>query len=218
MAGSGKRTYVSDPTQIYRDSFKIVRRETQLDHLPESLHKTAIRLVHACGMLEIVKDLEASPDVAQRAAAALVAGAPILTDVEMVAHGVIRRHLPKENKVLCTLSDPRVPELAERICNTRSAAAVELWKDHLEGAVVAIGNAPTALFHLLDLLEEGWPKPAVILGFPVGFVGASESKQALIEQEMGLPFLTLKGRKGGSALAAAAVNGLAAGLREEEDG
>ena len=205
--------YERDPVEIYRQSFETVRAEARLDHLPEDLHPLAIRLVHACGMPEITARLAWSDGLAERAEAALAAGAPILCDTQAVADMVIAGTLPKANEVVCTLNDPSVRDLAKEIGNTRTAAAVRLWRDRLEGAVVTIGNAPTALFHLLELLDEGWPKPAVILGFPVGFVGAAESKAELASNPRGCAFATLRGRKGGSAMAAAAVNALAAGLR-----
>ncbi|WP_310621551.1 precorrin-8X methylmutase [Flexibacterium corallicola] len=208
-------SYEKDPTAIYRQSFNTVRSEARLDELPLPLHPLAIRLIHACGMTDIPQDMAFSDDIQQAAFSALANGAKILTDVEMTAHGIIRRYLPCENEVICTLNDPAVPELAKRIGNTRSAAAVELWEPHLKGAVAVFGNAPTALFHLLDLIAQGFPKPAAILGFPVGFVGAAESKEALVQSTLGIPFVTLLGRRGGSAIAAAAVNAMAAGLPEE---
>ena len=204
--------YERDPHEIYRLSFATVEAEARLDHLPEDLRAVAIRLVHSCGMVDVPNRLAWSDDIGRAASAALAAGAPILCDCEMVASGIVRRRLPAENPVVCTLNEPSVPDLAKKIGNTRSAAAVELWRDRLAGAVVVIGNAPTALFHLLELLDDGWPKPAAILGFPVGFVGAAESKAELAKNPRGVPFLTLRGRRGGSAMAAAAVNALAAGL------
>ena len=203
--------YLRDPEEITRRSFAIVEAETDLTRLPEPLRPVARRLVHACGMPKILDDLAWGGPVPEAGRRALEAGAPVLADCRMVAEGVTRARLPKDNAVLCTLGDPRVPELARKLGTTRSAAALELWGDDLAGAVVAIGNAPTALFRLLELLRDGAPRPAVILGFPVGFVGAAESKEALIETAGDLPFLTLRGRRGGSALAAAAVNALAAG-------
>ena len=202
--------YLRDPAEITRRSFEIVRAEADLSALPEALAPVAVRLVHACGMPDIVDGLAWQPGVAEAARAALVAGAPVLADCRMVADGVIPARLPAENPVICTLDDPEVPALARRLGTTRSAAAVELWRDRLAGALVAIGNAPTALFRLIELLAEGVPRPAAILAFPVGFVGAAESKEALIEADLGVPYLTLRGRRGGSALAAAAVNALAA--------
>ncbi|MXN66636.1 precorrin-8X methylmutase [Stappia sp. GBMRC 2046] len=207
--------YERDPAAIYRQSFAIVREEAKLDRFPEDLREVAIRLVHACGMPDIVGELSWGGDIVSQAKRAIGSGAPIFTDVKMVEHGIIRKYLKEGNEIVCTLDDVRVPVLAERLGTTRSAAAVDLWAERLEGAVVAIGNAPTALFHLLERIAEGYPKPAAILGFPVGFVGAAESKDALAENPFGVPFLALKGRRGGSALASAAVNALAAGLPEE---
>lgn len=204
--------YERDPAEIYRQSFATVRAEAKLDHLPEDLHDIAIRLVHACGMPDITNRLAWSDDIVSSARAALSTGAPVLCDCEAVAAMVIRARLPGENPVICTLNDPATPDRAREIGNTRSAAAVGLWAEHLDGAVVAIGNAPTALFHLLELLDRGAARPATILGFPVGFVGAAESKAELAQNPRGIPFLTLRGRRGGSAMAAAAVNALAAGL------
>ncbi|BAY89393.1 MULTISPECIES: precorrin-8X methylmutase [unclassified Tolypothrix] len=201
--------YIQDAKEIYRNSFAIIRSEANLEILPPDVAKVAVRLIHACGMTDIVTDLGYSPTAAQSGRAALADGAPILCDCRMVAEGITRRRLPANNQVICTLYDAEVPELAEKMGTTRSAAALELWHKHLEGAVVAIGNAPTALFRLLEMLDEGCPKPAVILGFPVGFVGAAESKAALAEDSRNVPFLTLHGRRGGSAIAAAAVNALA---------
>ena len=172
------------------------------------------RLIHACGMVEVADRIAHSPGAYLAGHRALANGAPVLCDCEMVGAGIIRRYLPAQNEVIVTLNDPSVPDRAAAIGNTRSAAAVELWADHLEGAVVAIGNAPTALFHLLELLDQGAPKPAVILGFPVGFVGAAESKAELAERPRGCNFVALRGRRGGSAIASAAVNALAAGLPE----
>ncbi len=199
---------------IYAQSFATVRAEADLSGLPDDLHPTAIRLIHACGMVDLPADLRFSEGVYRAAHRAISMGAPILCDVEMVKSGVIVRYL-KGNRVVVTLNDPSVPALAKRLGTTRSAAAVELWEKHIAGAVVAIGNAPTALFHLLEKLEAGWPKPAAILGFPVGFVGAAESKAALVESAVNVPYLVLSGRRGGSAMASAAVNALAAGLPEE---
>ncbi|MDF1855199.1 precorrin-8X methylmutase [Pseudooceanicola sp.] len=209
------RPYETDPSRIYAQSFAIVRTEARLDRFAPGMQRLAIRLIHACGMVEVADRLAFSPEAHAAGQAALAAGAPVLCDSEMVGAGIIRRYLPAENQVIVTLNDPRVPDLATRLGTTRSAAAVELWADRLEGAVVAIGNAPTALFHLLDLLDQGAPKPAVILGFPVGFVGAAESKAELAANPRGCDFVALRGRRGGSAIASAAVNALAAGLPEE---
>jgi precorrin-8X/cobalt-precorrin-8 methylmutase len=202
--------YLRDPAEITRRSFEIVRAEADLAALPAALAGVAVRLVHACGMPDIVGELAWRPGVAEQTRAALAAGAPVLADCRMVADGVIRERLPAKNSVICTLDDPEVPALARSLGTTRSAAALELWHDDLSGAVVAIGNAPTALYRLLELLADGAPRPAAILAFPVGFVGAAESKEALIAADLEAPYLTLRGRRGGSALAAAAVNALAA--------
>ena len=204
--------YLKDGTEIYRRSFSMIRAEADLDCLPADLVSVAVRLIHTCGMTDIISDLAASPQAGQIGRAALKSGCPILCDAQMVAEGVTRKRLPANNAVVCTLNAPEVPALAQQLGNTRSAAAMELWRPQLAGAVVAIGNAPTALFRLLEMLDEGCPKPALILGFPVGFVGAAESKAALAER-LDLPFITLQGRRGGSAMAAAAVNALA---KEEE--
>ena len=205
--------YIRDGSEIYRNSFEIIRSESNLERFPEDVAKVAVRMIHACGMTDIVNDLEYSSTAVESGKKALIAGAPILCDSYMVAEGVTRKRLPKNNKVLCTLNDPEVPQLAKRLRNTRSAAALEFWRFHIEGAIVVIGNAPTALFRLLEMLDEGIPRPALILGFPVGFVGAVESKVALAADSRNVPFMTLHGRRGGSAIAAAAVNALAS---EEE--
>ncbi|GHE44795.1 precorrin-8X methylmutase [Streptosporangium violaceochromogenes] len=205
--------YVRDGAEIYRRSFATIRAETDLGGLPADVARVAVRMIHACGMTDLVTDLAWSPGVVASARAALRAGAPVLCDAAMVASGVTRARLPAGNPVVCTLGDPRVPALAERLGTTRSAAALELWRDRLQGAVVAIGNAPTALFRLLELLREGAGRPAAVLGVPVGFVGAAESKQALAEHPAGLEYLVVHGRRGGSAMAAAAVNAIAS---EEE--
>jgi precorrin-8X/cobalt-precorrin-8 methylmutase len=201
--------YIRDGDQIYRQSFGIIRAEAELEQLPPDLVSVAVRLIHTCGMTDIVGDLAASAGAGQLGRAALAAGCPILCDSRMVAEGITRRRLPANNRIICTLNAPEVPALAQQIGNTRSAAALDLWGPDLAGAVVAIGNAPTALFHLLELLDQGAAKPALILGFPVGFVGAAESKAALAADSRGVPFITLHGRRGGSAMAAAAVNALA---------
>ncbi|MFK7938434.1 MAG: precorrin-8X methylmutase [Roseovarius sp.] len=208
------RPYEKNPSAIYAESFATVRREARLDRFPAGLDAMAIRLIHACGMVEVADRLAFSPEAYAAGHTALQSGAPVLCDCEMVGAGIIRRYLPAQNNVIVTLNDASVPGLAAGIGNTRSAAAVELWADHLDGAVVAIGNAPTALFHLLELLDQGAPKPAVILGFPVGFVGAAESKAELAGNPRGCEFVALRGRRGGSAIASAAVNALSAGLPE----
>ena len=209
------RPYEKDPSAIYAASFATVRKEAKLDRFPADLQPMVTRLIHSCGMIVVADRLAYSADVVAAGHAALHSGAPILCDCEMVGAGIIRRYLPADNDVIVTLNNPQVPALAQTIGNTRSAAAVELWKDHLDGAVVAVGNAPTALFHLLELLDAGWPKPAAILGFPVGFIGAAESKAELAANARGVPYVALRGRRGGSAMASAAVNALAAGLPED---
>ncbi|MEU7896778.1 precorrin-8X methylmutase [Nonomuraea sp. NPDC049152] len=199
--------YIRDGAEIYRRSFATIRAESDLAGLPADVAQVAVRMIHACGMTDLVTDLAYSPGVVAAARAALRGGAPILCDAMMVASGVTRARLPKDNEVICTLGDPGVPELAERMGTTRSAAAVELWRERLDGAVVAVGNAPTALFRLLELVEEGAGRPAAVLGIPVGFIGAAESKQALASSD--LEYLVVHGRRGGSAMAAAAVNAIA---------
>ncbi len=203
--------YLRDPHAISRSSTEIIRRETDLSALPPGLAAVAVRLIHTCGMTDIVGDLAFGPDLAAAGHGALEAGAPILVDSRMVAAGITRSFLPAGNDVVCGLDDARTADSAVRDATTRSAAALALLQDRFAGAVIAIGNAPTALFRLLEMLDAGAPKPAAILAFPVGFVGAAESKAALAEDPRGVPFLTLLGRRGGSAMAAAAVNGLAAG-------
>jgi len=200
--------YLKDPAAIYEQSFRTVRAEANLARFPDDVAEVVVRLIHACGMPAIADDIAFTPDAVTAGRAALVAGKPILVDAAMVGAGIIRRHLGG-NDVICTLDAPGVADDAKALGTTRSAAAVERWLPHLAGAVVAIGNAPTALFHLLEMIEAGAPKPAVVLGFPVGFVGAAESKDALMRAGLGIPYITLPGRDGGSALAAAAVNGLA---------
>jgi len=201
--------YIRDGNEIYQKSFATIRAEANLSILAPDLEIVAVRLIHACGMTDIVGDLAYSENVVKVGREALKHGANILCDSQMVANGVTRKRLPANNPVICTLNEPQVPELAQQIGNTRSAAAMELWRSHIDGSIVAIGNAPTALFHLLEMLDAGLPKPAVILGFPVGFVGAIESKAALAANSRGVPFLTIHGRRGGSAMAAAALNALA---------
>ncbi|MEJ2003339.1 MAG: precorrin-8X methylmutase [Maritimibacter sp.] len=206
--------YQRDPAAIYAESFATVQREARLDRFTPGLAQLATRLIHACGMVEVADRLAFTPEAYEAGHEALANGAPVLCDCEMVGAGIIRRYLPAGNEVIVTLNDPAVPDRAKEIGNTRSAAAVELWESRLEGAVVAIGNAPTALFRLLEMLDAGAPKPAVILGFPVGFVGAAESKAELANNPRGCNFVALRGRRGGSAMASAAVNALAAGLPE----
>ncbi|MEU3395892.1 precorrin-8X/cobalt-precorrin-8 methylmutase [Streptomyces filamentosus] len=201
--------YEKDGAEIYRRSFATIRAEADLGALPADVATVAVRMIHACGMTDLVRDIAYSPGVVADARAALRAGAPILCDAQMVASGVTRKRLPADNEVLCALSDPAVPALAAELGTTRSAAALELWRDRLEGSVVAIGNAPTALFHLLEMIAKGAPKPAAVLGIPVGFIGAAESKDALAANGLGLEYLVVRGRRGGSAITAAALNALA---------
>jgi precorrin-8X/cobalt-precorrin-8 methylmutase len=205
--------YLTDGAEIYRRSFATIRVEADLSGLPADVAQVAVRMVHACGMVDLVRDLAWTPGVVTAAREALRGGAPILCDATMVAAGVTRRRLPADNEVLCMLGDPRVPELAARMGTTRSAAALELWRDRVDGAVIAVGNAPTALFRLLELVDEGAGRPAAVLGVPVGFIGAAESKRALTEHPAGLDYLVVHGRRGGSAITAAAVNAIAS---EEE--
>ena len=200
--------YIRDGRAIYARSFAIIRREADLARFAPDEEKVAVRLIHASGMIEVAADIAFTPGAVEAARAALRAGAPVLCDVRMVADGVTRRRLPAGNDVVCSLHDPAVPALAARLGTTRTAAAVELWRDRLAGAVVAIGNAPTALFHLLELIADGAPVPAAIVGMPVGFVGAIESKEALLAFGQ-VPALVVRGRKGGSAMTAATVNALA---------
>jgi len=205
--------YIRDGAAIYRQSFAIIRNEADLSRFSAGEADVAVRMIHACGSVEASRQIVFGAGLVDAARNALLDGAPIFCDAEMVAHGVTRARLPKDNAVICTLRDPSVPTLAAKLGTTRSAAAIDLWIDRLAGAVVAIGNAPTALFRLLELLDAGAPRPAAILGIPVGFVGAMESKEELIANSRGVPFLAVRGRLGGSAMAAAAVNALArAGL------
>ncbi|MGX7705059.1 precorrin-8X methylmutase [Methylobacterium sp. Gmos1] len=200
--------YIRDGAAIYARSFAMIRAESDLARFHGAAERVAVRMIHACGMTDLPADIDLSPDFAEAAEAALRRGAPILCDVRMVADGVTRARLPAGNEVVCTLSDPRVPELARTLDTTRTAAAMELWRDQLAGSVVVVGNAPTALFRLLEMLDEGVAPPAAVIGVPVGFVGAAESKDALAEDGR-VPFLVVRGRRGGSAMAAAAVNALA---------
>jgi precorrin-8X/cobalt-precorrin-8 methylmutase len=199
--------YEKDGAEIYRQSFATIRAEADLDRLPADLAQVVVRMIHACGQVDLVDDVAFSPAVVDRAREALNAGAPVLCDAQMVASGITRRRLPKDNDVVCTLNDPRTPSLAADLGTTRTAAALELWGDRLDGAVVAIGNAPTALFHLLETVAAGGPRPAAVIGIPVGFIGAAESKDALAASD--LEFLVVRGRRGGSAITAAAVNAIA---------
>ena len=201
--------YIRDGQEIYRNSFAIIRAEAKLDSIPADLEKLAVRVIHACGMVDAIEDLRFSPGAGKAGRDALAAGAPILCDARMVLEGVTRTRLPANNQVICTLKEDGVAEMAQEKGNTRSAVALELWRPYLEGSVVVIGNAPTALFYLLEMIDAGAPKPALILGFPVGFVGAAESKAMLAADSRGVPIVIMQGRRGGSAMAAAAVNALA---------
>ena len=202
--------YIRDGQAIYRESFATIRAEADLSRIPADLEKLAVRVIHACGMVDVVADLAFSAGAGVAGRTALANGAPVLCDAKMVAYGITRSRLPADNAVICTLDDPAVPTLAREMGNTRSAAALELWRPHLAGSVVAIGNAPTALFRVLELIDEGVPAPAAVLGGPVGFVGSAQSKQELIDRPRGMSYLVVRGRRGGSAMAAAAVNAIAA--------
>lgn len=201
--------YIRDGAEIYRQSFATIRAEADLSAFPADVSQAVVRMIHASGQVDLVDDVAFTPGVVKAAREALANGAPIFCDAQMVAAGVTRKRLPADNEVVCTLRDPRVSVLAAQIGNTRSAAALELWGSKLEGAVVAIGNAPTALFYLLHMIESGAPRPAAVIGGPVGFIGAAESKEALIEHPSGLDYLVVRGRRGGSAITAAALNAIA---------
>jgi precorrin-8X/cobalt-precorrin-8 methylmutase len=201
--------YIHDGTAIYERSFAIIRAEADLSRFSEAEADVAIRMIHACGQVEASKHFVFSSDFVSAARTALGSGAPIFCDAEMVSHGVTRARLPAGNEVICTLRDPRTTDIAKKIGNTRSAAAIDLWGERMAGSVVAIGNAPTALFYLLEKLRDGAPKPAAIIGMPVGFVGAAESKDALADNSYGVPYAIVRGRLGGSAMTAAALNALA---------
>ena len=201
--------YLRDGQEIYNRSFATIRSEADLTNIPANLEKLVVRVIHACGMTDIVKDIAFSDGAGSIGRKALADGAPILCDAKMVAEGITRKRLPAHNQVICTLEDKSVADHAKKIGNTRSAAAVELWKPYIKNSVVVIGNAPTALFHLLNLIERGFEKPALIIGCPVGFVGAKESKQALAKNQFSIPYIVVHGRRGGSAMAAAAINALA---------
>ncbi len=202
--------YLKNPDAIYEQSFAAIEAEADFSLVPADARNIAARMIHSCGMPDISRKLVISPDFAASAKKALAAGARILVDAEMVRHGIMTSLLPERGRIICTLNDPRTKPLASEMANTRSAAAVELWRPCLEGAIVVIGNAPTALFHLLDIIDAGAPGPAVVIALPVGFIGAAESKDQLIANARGLPFLALRGRQGGSAMAAAVVNALLA--------
>lgn len=204
--------YLRDPDEIYRQSFATIRGEAELSRFDAAGAEVAIRMIHACGMVDLAADIVISPDFVTAGRAALIAGAPVICDAEMVRHGVIRRLLPKENDVVCLIGEAGVAVRAKADATTRSAAQVDLWGGRIDGAVIAIGNAPTALFRLLELIDAGGPRPAAIIGLPVGFVGAAESKAELAGNPRGLPFITVTGRRGGSAMASAVVNALAGRL------
>jgi precorrin-8X/cobalt-precorrin-8 methylmutase len=201
-------SYIKDGAEIYRRSFQTIRAEADLARFDPVLERVAVRMIHACGMVDLAGDIDFSPEFGARAEAALAEGGPVLCDTRMLASGITRARLPAANEVICTLGDPRTPDLAASLETTRTAAAVELWRERLAGALVVIGNAPTALFHLLELIATGGPPPAAVIGVPVGFIGAAESKAALAGQTLGLEYLVVHGRRGGSAIAAAAVNAL----------
>jgi precorrin-8X/cobalt-precorrin-8 methylmutase len=205
---SARYDYIRDGAEIYRRSFAMIRAESDLARFTPEEETVAVRIIHACGIVEAAADIAFSPGAVLAGRKALEAGAPILCDAKMVANGITKARLPARNEIVCTLDDPSVPALAQRIGNTRTAAAMDLWRDRLAGAVVAIGNAPTALFRLLEMLDEGAPKPALVIGMPVGFVGAAESKDALAADNR-VPWMIVRGRKGGSAMTVAAVNAVA---------
>lgn len=204
-------TYLRDPDAIYAQSFATIHTETDLSHLPATLHDIAIRMIHACGMVDLASDIVGTPDIIDAMKHSLGKGELVFCDCEMVRVGIIRRYLPPEAELVVTLNDPAVPDLAARLGTTRSAAAVELWRPRLENSIVVIGNAPTALFHLLDMLAAGAPRPAAIIATPVGFVGAAESKALLAADSFSIPFVTVTGRRGGSAIASAAFNAISKG-------
>ena len=205
---TAQRDYIRDGEEIYRQSFATIRAEADLARFTAAEERVAVRVIHACGMVEAARDIVFHPDFAAAASEALKTGVPILCDSKMVANGITRARLPANNEIVCTLADPEMPALAAKLKNTRSAAALELWRPRLKGSVVAIGNAPTALFRLLEILDEGADLPAAIIGMPVGFVGAAESKEALIADGR-VPYAVVRGRKGGSAMAVAAINAIA---------
>lgn len=212
MNAAAMQDYERNPAEIYRESFAAIRREADLSRFSGLMAELVVRLIHACGMTDIADDIVASEGAAEAGRYALKAGAPIICDVEMVRRGIIERMLPASNELICEVGNAKAAERAKAIANTRSAAGMELAGERIGGAVVAVGNAPTALFHLLEMIDAGCARPAMIVGMPVGFVGAAESKDELASNPRGIPFITIKGRRGGSALAAAAINALASGL------
>lgn len=209
MASHPVHEYEKNGAEVYRRSFATIRAQADLSRFSPEESQVAVRMIHACGMVDLVDDIAFSPHAVLQARAALQSGAPILCDVQMVASGITRRRLPADNEVICALSDPGVADLALEMGNTRTAASVELWRDRLDGAVIAIGNAPTALFHLLELLRDIDIRPAAVLGIPVGFIGAAESKQALVDNDLGLSYVVVHGRRGGSAITCGALNAIA---------
>ena len=217
MSDAPSYDYLTDGAAIYAESFRIIREESDLGRFPDDLSKVVVRMIHAAAQTDLVDDIAWTHGVVASCRAALIAGAPILCDSSMVATGIIRSRLPADNEVVCHLGDPRLAALAAELGTTKTAAAVELWRERLDGAVVAIGNAPTALFRLLEVVRDTGVRPAAVIGIPVGFVGAAESKQALAENPYGLEFLTVLGRRGGSALTVAAINALASSAETTND-
>ena len=205
--------YIRNPAEIYARSFEIIRSETDLSSVPADAHNIAVRIIHACGMPEIISELAITPDFTSAAHQALANQKPLLVDVEMVRHGIIARQLPTGVEIICTLNDPRAREIGIAQSITRTAASTQLWNENLEGAIVVIGNAPTALFALLEMIDAGAPKPGCIVGMPVGFVGAAESKAELVANNRGIPYATIKGRKGGSAMASSVINALTSDMQ-----
>lgn len=210
MKQSSVYDYIRDPAEIYRQSFATVEREANLASIPENMRPIATRLIHSCGMIDIIEDLSFSENAVDAGMKSLLAGKSIFADVEMVKSGIIEKFLPANNPLVCTLNEECVPDHSAKIKNTRSAAAIDLWDD-LQGSVVVIGNAPTALFRLLERIQEGAAKPALVIGIPVGFIGASESKQALAQNDLGIEYITVRGRRGGSAMASSVLNALCIG-------
>lgn len=211
-------TYERNPDEIYRQSFEIIRRETDLSRIPKNVEPIVVRMIHAVGMIDLVDDIVFSDGISEALISAIANSKPILADANMVANGITKRFLTDPEQVKCLLDDPRIAPLAQKLSTTRSAAQITMWRPHLDGAIVVIGNAPTALFHLLERLQHGWPRPAAIIGCPVGFVGARESKEALIKLGDLCPFITVRGRRGGSAIASSVINAAALLARGETQG